>query len=153
MQGTTQGRVHDVFSARLQDLQSQAARQSQAYTGSGQRVWQLPRQFAASGISVFDIAQLHEPDLNRENLNTNYLQAIADPTTPGTVGDIIALKQQIDYMSMEERALRYRLASPCRCLAHAAGRRNGHGQQGIFSAIEAQVAAAIAAGSVPPLVP
>ena len=71
---------------------------------------------------------------DRKQLNQLFASLIEDGNSPGTAGDAVGVKIQIDYVGALERAFRARHASPLRCLAHAAARREGHGHSaGIFS--------------------
>jgi len=70
---------------------------------------------------------------DRSDANAAYERAIADAAAPAPVGIAMAAKVQVDYVGCEERAYRARQATGPRCLAHAAGRRRGHGaDRGIF---------------------
>lgn len=80
-------------------------------------------------------------------MNANYAECFQDVADMGTTGDVIALKQQIDYIACEERAFRFRHASVCRLMAHAASRQRGHGIGNTFTHIEKQVADCIKAGA------
>lgn len=146
--GKSQAKVHTVFSDRLRDLQKQAKQSHAAFRGISQRGWQVPTQ--ASG-SLLDIANLHNPAFEREAINTNYVEATRDLDTAGTNGDVIALKQQMDYNACEERAYRARHTSLVRAMCLAHGRRAGQGYGDVWAAgsgIEAAVAANIAAGAL-----
>lgn len=48
----------------------------------------------------------------------------------GTSGTCSAHNMEVAYMSMMERSFRARHKTPCRSIAHAAGRRRGHGDPG-----------------------
>lgn len=150
--GEKMGEVHVVFHNRLTDLRDQAKRMHNALQGKAQRQWQIPSDFTGS---LLDIAELHNPSFDRTKINDNYEQAVKDPDKPGTNGDVIGLKLQIDYNACEERAFRARHTTLCRamCLGHA--RRYGQGHGGLWGSpsdprlgIEAAVSGFIAAGGV-----
>lgn len=141
MRGTVQAEVHDVFSNRLDALTQDAQTNAAAYTATGQRIWQVP----AGVTDLFDLASLHDPAFDRQPINDQYVQ-VMEADDPGTIGDVVALKQQIDYVTMEERAFRLRHITPCRGVAFAAGRRYGHGVGNVFPNVRSQVLDAIAAG-------
>lgn len=145
MRGTKKGQIHPVFAARLQELRQQASTIAGAYSGTAVRNWQVP-----SGLQtdLLVVPLLHVPAFNRQPINDNYIDAMKSSTDPGTVGDIVSLKQQLDYNAAEERAFRMRHASLGRCLAFAAGRRHGHGVGDVFPLVEQQAANLLAAGGV-----
>ncbi len=140
--GRQRARVDATFAQRLNELKQDAAAQAAAFQGSGNRAWQVP----AETKDLLDVPNLHNPGFDRTALNTNYQQCVQDPNDPGTVGDVIGLKQQIDYNAAEERAFRLRHATITRCFTHAAGRRFGLGAGRVFPNIEKQVSDAIANG-------
>lgn len=140
--GTQKATVDAVFRKRLEQLRATAQAQAQAVTGDGARPWQIPE---GTG-DLLNIGNLHKPGFDREQLNTAYSECMQDVNDMGTVGDVVALKQQIDYVAMEERAFRLRHATSCRCQIHAAGRRHGQGVSRTFTNIEQQVSDTIARG-------
>lgn len=144
--GKKMGNIHATFHDRLQDLQTQARQMHNALQGKAQRQWQIPQGYSRS---LMAISSLHSPAFDRTAINDNYEAATRDPANPGTVGDVIGLKLQIDYVACEERAFRARHASYCRtvCLGHA--RRYGQGQGSLWDGkmgIEGLVAGYIAGG-------
>lgn len=143
--GNKQGVVHDVFKKRLKNLQGCAQKIYDGFTGSGQRVWDIPEDLSAA--SLFEIASLHKPSFDRESINTNFKEAIASAENPGTVGDVIGLTLQCDYNAAEERAFRFRHASPVRCFAHSAARQKGRAKGPVLPRIEEDAANSIAAGA------
>lgn len=142
MQGQTQAQLDSVFTDRLNALQTDADGQAQAYTGGPARPWQVPDEIK----SLFDIANLHTPAYDRDDLNGLYQQIMGAGSNPGTTADVIAIKTQIDYVASEERAFRTRHTSLCRALAHAHGRRNGHGNGPVFALTQRQTSTTLAAG-------
>lgn len=140
--GTQKATVSDTFRKRLEHLQKSAAAQAAAAQGAAVRPWQVPE---GTG-DLLNIPELHKPGFDRQALNDSYLQCLHDPEDLGTVADVIATKQQIDYVAMEERAFRLRHATVCRCLVHAAARRYGQGASPTFPNIEQQVSDIIANG-------
>lgn len=140
--GITRATVHSVFSDRLKALRAESLAQSLAFSGDGPRPWQVPEQLQ----DLLKVPDLHKPTFDRTSLNENYQECIQSIDTPGTTGDVIALKQQLDYNAVEERAFRLRHASLVRCLTHGAGRRRGLGRSAVFSNVEKQVSNAIANG-------
>lgn len=148
MQGEKQGLVHQAFSNYLRELRQQARKMVDGYAASGQRGWQIPTLVT----DLFDLIGISD-GFDRQNINTNYETVMLDPDKPGTVGDVIMLKQQIDYLTMAERAFRLRHITPCRAAAFATGTRDGHSTEAsagmsVFSAIEQQVSNAMLAGAV-----
>jgi hypothetical protein len=140
--GTQKATVQETFRKRLQQLRETAGGQSKALTGTGARPWQVPE----GTKDLLKIEELHKPGFDRQKLNDAYLECMQDAQNMGTVSDVIALKQQIDYVAMEERAFRLRHATVVRCLIHSAGRRHGQSVGNIYPNIEQQVSDTIAKG-------
>jgi hypothetical protein len=141
LRGSTQAQIHDVFNARINELAADGVALAAAVLSGSGRVWQVP---AAAG-DLLEIETLSAP-FDRQAINTNYELVMQDPAAPGTIGDVIALTRQIDFVAAEERAFRVRHMTPVRALCHAAGRRYGMGAGGVFEPIRDEVAAAIQAG-------
>lgn len=144
--GNTVASVEVPFSKRLRELKKQAENMYKSLQGAEQREWQIPTDYDGD---ILDVPQLHKPAFDRESLNSLYEQAVQDPANAGTVGDVIALKLQIDYMAMEERAFRARHMSLPRTLCVGHGRRYGQATGGVWSptsGIEQEIASFIAAG-------
>lgn len=138
--------VFNVFSERIDDLsQTLATQLAESRLGAKPRPWYLPKGWKDENRDVLDVPNLHLPDFNRDDLNRRYVECMTPPV--GTVGDIIALKLQIDYMAAEERALRLRHATPIRCIAHSLARRKGHAESDIFPNVVLEVANAIKHGA------
>jgi hypothetical protein len=144
--GTTKAKVHDVFSKRLEELRERGADVSEGLQGSGQRKWYIPTDLKAEDL--FDLAKLHEPSFDRTEANTNYVECFQDKAGPGTTADVVSLKRQVDYNAAEERAFRFRHASPCRCLVHAACRRHFHDSGPVFAYVRQVEEDIIRAGGV-----
>jgi len=124
-------RLDTGFLANVEELANTAQLCGQAATGANPRAWQLPPTDAWKG-DPSDIAGIAKA-FDRTDANAVYGQAVLDPSAPGTVGDLVAMKAQIDYEGIMERGFRSRLASPVRCLVHASSRRIGHGDPaGVF---------------------
>lgn len=143
--GKKKGEVHEVFKERLTQLEATAEANYEGLKQEGQRIWDIPTDLTAPDL--FTIAQLHEPSFDREAINTNYSEVIADGQEPGTVGDAISLTMQCDYNACEERAFRFRHASVVRNIAHAAARQRGRAVGPMFSRIEEDAANSIQAGA------
>lgn len=147
MQGKKKARVHETFSKLVKESRTNAKKLADSVKGDAQRVWDLPEALADKDLT--DVPQLHDPAFDRNEMNANYDETMADATNPGTVGDVMALKVQIDYVSAEERAFRLRHASSVRCIVVAHGRLAGHGHdKGIFTAAENMVGDHILAGAL-----
>ena len=141
--GTTKARVHPVFTKRLDDLREQADKQVKSLKGDGPRPWQVPKDYTGD---LLDVPQLHKPSFDREEINTNYKEVMQDPANPGTVGDVIGLKSQMDNVATEERAFRMRHSSVVRSFIHAGGRRFGQANGRMLDNIQDQAAKMILAG-------
>jgi hypothetical protein len=113
------------FVERIEPLARTSRPLGQAATGEASRTYQQPTDTPWNG-DPRDIAGLVEA-FNRDELNDDSARAIADPSSPGTTGDLIWAKAPIDYLAIRERGFRAGLASPVRGLVHAAARRLGQG--------------------------
>lgn len=143
--GNKKGKVWPVFSNFLKGLQEQADSQASAVAGSGFGTWNIPSDLGASHL--FDIGSLHDPSFDRDDINANYQQCFQDGSNPGTTGDVIGLKLQIEYLAAAERAFRLRHASTARLICLSGGRRYWHGNGPVFPHIEESVGKAITAGA------
>lgn len=144
--GQSKAKVHEVVHKRLQDLRDQAKKMAQAIQGAEQRKWQVPQDFTGN---LLDIPTLHEPSFERQDINDEYDQVTKDPQSAGTIGDVISLKLQLDYVACEERAFRARHTSLVRAMCLGHGRRIGQGSGNLWdnkSGIESVLSAFIAAG-------
>jgi hypothetical protein len=100
---------------------------------TNQRRWQMPEP-GAWNKNLFDITGLTEA-YDRGPLNRVYMRAFTKgpqtgyldkgPEGEGRVSDCMAMKIQIDYLAIQERAFRLRHSSSVRCSMHAAVRRRG----------------------------
>lgn len=142
---STKGQVHPAFKKRLDELAARALNFAKAFMREEQRKWNVPDDMEAENL--FEIQSLHKPSFDRDSINANYSQCFQSVDDMGTVGDVIGIKFQLDYMAAEERQFRLRHASTCRCLTHAMGRRRAHGEGPVFPAIERQAGDAIKSGS------
>lgn len=114
------------FEKRLRDMK-EAAKKEYNQRKKGQQVkWLRPENWAGD---VTDPETFKEP-FERTKANDDFEAAIKDAKSPGTVGDLIATTTMIDYLSVMERAFRSRhLLQRPRAMAHALGRKKGHGAQ------------------------
>lgn len=122
---TSQGQMQPIFVNAVTELAATSKTNGQAAQGTGTAVWQLPPLNGWSGDPL-DIPGTVKA-FDRAAANDNFTQLMADGTNPGTTGDGITLKLQIDYTAVMERGFRLRHATPVRCLAHSSARRVGHG--------------------------
>jgi hypothetical protein len=122
------GQVHDVFNTTVGELTAQAKAQAKAARGSGLRPWNRP----AAAPATLDVPGT-TAGFDRTAIDANYNRCIADAANPGTVGDVISLKTQGDYVAAMERAYRARHCTPARLIGFMAARRAGHGDPaGVF---------------------
>lgn len=146
--GTSKGVVDGKFQARVNDLEKKAKKSAEQFKNYGTfREWHMPEEIK----EPLDVPKLHDPVWDRNNINQKYsVDILAGPGQEGgTVGDLIAMKWQADFMTTEERAFRTRHASLVRCASMAHGRLNGHGESGksVFSFLKDAVQTHIDAGS------
>jgi hypothetical protein len=134
--GTKLGQVDPQFANRVLDLEAKARSMAEQFnTQTTYRLWHTP---PGTGDPL-DVPALHVPAWERNDINELYSEKILGGVgkDSGTVGDLIAMKWQADFMAVEERAFRTRHASFVRCQALAHGRLKGHGTAGagVFSVL------------------
>lgn len=139
--GQSNAQVLGVFSTMLKTIKEHAAAAAKGLRAQGQPTW------FSTGTDPLDIAKAHEPLFVRDEINGKYSEAMKSSSGAGTVADVIALKRQIDYMAAAERAFRLQNATPVRLMAHAAARRQAHGQNGVFDAVAQVLGDTIRAGA------
>lgn len=149
--GVTKGVVDDKFIARTTELEECARTLANQFrTLDNYRPWTMPKVFVDDKRDVLDVSALDEPSWNRNTINYTYSeQVMGGPGSQGgTVGDLIGMKWQADFMAVEERAFRTRHASYSRCAAFMHGRLQGHGKEnrGVFSFLRDGVKNFIEAG-------
>ena len=148
--GTKKADVLPPFNTRLKELKQQAEAQATEFKGTGSRPWNIPEDLTASHLFK-DIASLHGSEnagFDRTKINEKYEECFQDAEDPGTGGDVIGLKLQMDYLAAAERAFRFRHASVPRLLTHAMCRRWFQGKGPVFSFIEQAVSNVIEAGAL-----
>lgn len=151
--GKTAGMVDPKFDARIKELRELAQKTAEQFkTGTGFRPWSTPKSMADKDLMF--VPGLHEPAWDRDNINRTYSESVLRDPGPngdqsGTVGDLIGMKWQADFMATEERAFRFRHASMARCAALAHGRLKGHGMESgsVFTKLRESVDTFIKAGS------
>lgn len=147
MQGTTKGTIDDKFAARIADLEGKAQQMSRQFRSADYdvRPWHTP----AGVVNLLDVPTMHMPAWDRYEINKVYSGEVLAGTGPagGTVGDLIAMKTQNDFMACEERAFRLRHASYTRCAALMHGRLAGTRENNsVFSVLKTSLANTIQAG-------
>jgi hypothetical protein len=147
--GTPKGKMTDAFKKRIEELEKKAKAQAEHFRKYASfRPWHTPDDLKTE---LLDVPALHEPSWNRDEANRIYCENVVTQDNRGTHGDIIAMKKQIDFMAVEERAFRFRHASFVRCAALAHGRLAGHGETnaGVFSMLKTSVDNNLLFGSDP----
>lgn len=140
--GTPKASIDSGFTARITELEENARKLAEQFRAfSKPRPWNMPT--ALKTRDLLDVPALHVDGWDRDPLNRMYSETVLSgpDKAGGTVGDLIGIKWQIDFMAVEERAFRLRHASYARCAALAHGRLDGHGrtQAGIFSYLQDSV--------------
>ena len=141
---STKAQIDPNFQKQVQKLVQDAARRAAAIEGAPPAAM-VPEDWDGD---VRNIVGLGEP-FDRQDLNQQYADAHQDAAAPGTVGDVVAIKLQIDYLAMMERSFRIRHSSPIRDICHMFARHKGHGNgKGVFqNQVLGHVQDAIAAGA------
>jgi hypothetical protein len=112
------------FEKRIRDLQQAAANEYTARSLGNQVPWFRPVGWNGE---VFDVEGI-SPSFSRSASNGDYLNAVQDPTAPGTTGDVVATTTMLDTLACMERAFRVRQGSRrCRATAQMLGRKRGQG--------------------------
>lgn len=130
--GASKGQLDSRFIARINQLEDTAGHMATTFNTMGDaRPWHTPNELKTK--ELMDVAGLHEPSWNRNNINRLYsAEILAGPGKKGgTTGDLIAMKWQADFMACEERAFRTRHASFARCISFMHGRLDGHSRVGV----------------------
>lgn len=117
--------VEPILEAALKSLQDQAQAEQEARLQGNQAKWMMPPSNNWSG-DLFDVQGI-EQAFDRNITNDAFTAAIADPSAPGTTGDLVAASLQVDYLAVMERAFRSRHLTRARAMCHAMGRKTGHG--------------------------
>ena len=148
--GTKKADVLPPFNTRLKELKQQAEKQAEEFKGTGSRAWNIPEDLTATHLFK-DISLLHgdeDTGFDRTKINKKYEECFQNAQDPGTTGDVIGLKLQMDYLAAAERAFRFRHASVPRLLTHAMCRRWFQAKGPTFSFIEQAVSNVIKAGAL-----
>jgi len=148
--GTKKADVLNPFNTRILELRAQALAQAKELKGEGFRKWNIPEDLDATNLFT-DLAILHgssDKGFDRTEINKRYEQCFQDPASPGTVGDVIGLKLQMDWLAAAERAFRYRHASVPRLLSHGMCRRWFQAMGPSLAYVETSVRNIIAAGAL-----
>lgn len=147
--GTSKGKVTSVYQKRIRDLTDKANNMSRTFRyQDGYRDWHTPRELKDNDLLL--VPGMHNPAWARDEPNILYSETILNAPNAGSgnTADLTAVKLQIDFLSVEERAWRMRHMSLIRgaCLAH--GRLNGHSeaQQGVFGRAKKAIQDYISAG-------
>ena len=120
--------VDPVFEQQIKALRLACGRVAAAVLSGEQPRWMTPELLGWSG-DLNDAAGMSAP-FNRAESNEQFVEAIADPSSPGTTADLIAATTMIDYLACMERAYRSRHTMPRnRALLHAARRLSGHAHE------------------------
>ena len=125
-------KIHNRFRLQVEALRSAASEMAASVTDEHQRPWMTLDHGSWSG-NPFDIPGMTGA-FDRDDINQHYAEMLSDPANLGSLGSSLALKLQVDWLAVLERAFRTRHASSVRCAVHAAARRKGHSSgAGIFS--------------------
>lgn len=144
--GVKKGELTGVFKKRMSELRARAKNWSDSFRFGGAKHWYTP-----DGLKEpLDVPSLSVPAWERNEINQKYsVDICGNPNAPGTVGDLVAMKWQADFMAVEERAFRTRHASLPRAMAVMHGRLQGHSNPtgGIYKQLELAIERALSDGS------
>ena len=125
----SKSKTTEVFNKRIDELEEIAQKQSQSFRNSAKsRPANIPSGLKTANLG--DVPTLHEPAWNRNEINQIYAELVADVGKKGgTVGGLVQMKMQCDFLAVEERAFRLRHASMIRAACVSHGRLDGHSQK------------------------
>lgn len=119
--------IRERFRTQINKLAETGVAHRDAAKLKDRRLWTKIDKNGWSG-DLFDLDGMLKAFARDENWQ-DFKDAIKDPENAGTTGDLIASQLQSEYLAVQERAFRYRHATPCRLLLHAAARSYGHGAE------------------------
>lgn len=122
--------VDPKFHDRMKDLMQQAKEEHEKRSRGEQVKWLKLEDWNGD---VHDYKDMQKP-FDREKVNNEGVDAIKEPKSPGTTGDVVAAVLQIETLACMERAFRMRTTMQrCRAMAHMLARKKGHGDKaGVF---------------------
>ena len=123
---TAKADVDPNFTAQIVALRTQADAEQKARIKGNQVAWMVPDKGEWSG-DLFDREGMARA-FQRDKANEDFVAATSDPLKPGVTGDMIVTTLMIDYLACMGRAYhaRHTMRRP-RAMAHAMGRKKGHG--------------------------
>lgn len=118
------------YEANLRALQAAAAQAAPALRSGGQVKWTRP---AGWNGNPQDYHGMHTA-LNRDQANSQFVQAVASAQDPGVMADLVAATLMVDYLGVLERSFKQRMChGRARRHALASGRKAGQGDpNGVF---------------------
>ena len=120
----SKGQIDSIFEQQVKQSQRDASDEYDARSNGDQPMWQRP---AIWNGQVFDFDGYSDA-FDRSTAHQIFTDAVADPDQPRTTGDLLASITQVDYLAVQERALRCRhTMTRTRAYAHMLGRRRGQG--------------------------
>lgn len=133
----SKGKISSVLNAQIDKLVEYALKMEAALCNTGHPDFFIPDvSAAATNTSAWTGDTLDIDSLNsfsREELATQFRNAVKDANNPGAVGDMITTILQGDFLAQMERAFRLRHSTAVRLRMHSAGRHRGHGHvNGVF---------------------
>lgn len=112
------------YEKQLRKRRTDAEEEYAARQTGGQARWDRPVGWSGD---PFDYDGMHAA-FNRDKANQDLVDAVKDPASPGTTGDVVACSTMINRLSVAERAFKVRhTMRRCRAVAHMLGRKKGHG--------------------------
>lgn len=112
------------YEKQLRALKDAAKDEYEGRKTGSQAKWFRPPGW---GGDVFDYEALSTP-FSRDKANDGVVDAMKDPKSPGTTGDVVAGTVMIDRLACLERAFRARTTlRRCRAVAHTLARKKGQG--------------------------
>lgn len=125
---SSKAEVRTRFSTGIKKLVESANTLRDANTNKGQRKQPALDKNGWDG-DLTNFLDMHKP-WSLEEVEQDFVAAISDATSPGTVSDLMSTSIQGDWLAQQSRAFRLRHMTPIRASAHVAARRAGHGHEG-----------------------
>lgn len=116
--------IRSKFQGQMDRLILTAEVGEKALEQAGQPDWYMPERSVWDG-DLFDIEGMAAP-FDRQEHYDDFKEVCKDALDPGTVGDLIAIQLQGDWLACLERAFRLRHKSHCRAMIQTSARLMCH---------------------------
>lgn len=116
------------YENRCRDFQTAANTEASNLTVGGAPIWFRPEGWDGRLSGAGYLENMSTP-FSSEAATRDYLEAVKDPSNPGTSGDVVATTIMAETLSVMERAFRARhTLRRVRATCHVIGRKTAQGQ-------------------------